>query len=486
MSRTEVESEIYKISSVSLGPLAVVQPPKKKGGAGGKGGKKKAEGYVIDGVSTTEMTREQLEVFAHRLREEMEREREERNFFQLERDKIRTFWEITRQQLEECQAELRNKDREIEEDEEKHQVEIKVYKQKVKHLMYEHQNNLSELKVESMVGLKLAQDDYTEQELELLKDKKNLKAKLLEQELASEEDIKALRMSKFEKRLHSVRNELSLNYRMELTEVEERKNKQISELMKNHEKAFSDIKNYYNDITLNNLALISSLKEQMEDVKRQEERMEKQLRDVQTENKRLAEPLKRAEAEVAVLERKMGNYGKDKVSLANTKTRLTICQKELENLKWENEVLQLRFKKVEEERDELHNRFVSAILELQQKAALKSVLLEKKLAALTDLLEQKDAQMSEVLAASQLDPVATANMKQRLEELLGGKNTAIQDLQYELARVCKAHNDLLQTYEGKLQQYGVPKEELGFTPLQVSVGGARIGRGPAGLVTTNR
>nr|CAD7572451.1 unnamed protein product [Timema californicum] len=350
------------------------QPPKKKGGAGGKGGKKKAEGYVIDGVSTTEMTREQLEVFAHRLREEMEREREERNFFQLERDKIRTFWEITRQQLEECQAALRvlpksrslsssegltslcgspactevgtnfsrrrrwavgmegggsqlsgddwvdnrNKDREIEEDEEKHQVEIKVYKQKVKHLMYEHQNNLSELKVESMVGLKLAQDDYTEQELELLRDKKNLKAKLLEQELASEEDIKALRMIefKFEKRIHSVRNELSLKHQMELTEVEERKNKQISELMKNHEKAFSDIKNYYNDITLNNLALISSLKEQMEDVKRQEERMEKQLRDVQVENKRLAEPLKRAEAEVAVLERKMGNYGKDKVSLA--------------------------------------------------------------------------------------------------------------------------------------------------------------------------
>ena len=30
--------------------------------------------------------------------------------------------------------------------------------------------------------------------------------------------------------------------------------------MKNHEKAFSDIKNYYNDITLNNLALINSLK----------------------------------------------------------------------------------------------------------------------------------------------------------------------------------------------------------------------------------
>lgn len=45
------------------------------------------------------MTREQLEAFALRLKNELEREREERNFFQLERDKLRTFWEITRNQL---------------------------------------------------------------------------------------------------------------------------------------------------------------------------------------------------------------------------------------------------------------------------------------------------------------------------------------------------------------------------------------------------
>lgn len=47
---------------------------------------------------------------------------------------------------------------------------------------------------------------------------------------------------------------------MEMSEVEERKNTQISELTKSHELAFNEMKNYYNDITLNNLALISSLK----------------------------------------------------------------------------------------------------------------------------------------------------------------------------------------------------------------------------------
>lgn len=62
---------------------------------------------MIDGISTTEMSREQLEAFSVRIREELEREREERNFFQLERDKLRTFWEITRQQLEETRAAVR-------------------------------------------------------------------------------------------------------------------------------------------------------------------------------------------------------------------------------------------------------------------------------------------------------------------------------------------------------------------------------------------
>ena len=64
----------------------------------------------------------------NRLREELDREREERNYFQLERDKVNTFWEITKRQLEEKRAELRNKDREMEDNEERHQIEIKVNK----------------------------------------------------------------------------------------------------------------------------------------------------------------------------------------------------------------------------------------------------------------------------------------------------------------------------------------------------------------------
>lgn len=65
---------------------------------------------------------------------------------------------------------------------------------------------------------------------------------------------------KYEQKLTSQYESLILKHRIEITEVEERKNAQIANLIKNHENAFIEMKNYYNDITLNNLSLIKSMK----------------------------------------------------------------------------------------------------------------------------------------------------------------------------------------------------------------------------------
>ena len=71
------------------------------------------------------------------------------------------------------------------------------------------------------------------------------------------------------------------------------------------------------------------------------------------------------------------------------------------------------------------------------------------------------------------------------QDVLDSKNSAIKDLQYELARVCKAHNDLLRTYEAKLAQFGIPIEEMGFKPLESTIGGnqQQLGKGVSGLVS---
>lgn len=472
----------------------------------GKAGKKNKTPTVIEGISTEEMTKEQLEEHIVNIREELDREREERNYFQLERDKINTFWEITKRQLDEKKAELRNKDREMEDSEERHQVEIKVMKQKVKHLLYEHQNNLAQLKSEAQLELKINNQQNDDSQSGLRSDKRNLKISMKEQELSHEDVIRNLKKNhdsfitnlreefqnqakeiedKYEKKLKQLRDELDIRRKTEIHEIEERKNQQINTLMRNHEKAFSDIKNYYNDITLNNLSLINTLKTEIEDIKKQRERLEKQMAEVQAENKKLVEPLQRANEQVADLQRQLASYDKDKALLASTKGRLKETEENYGKLEWEYEVFSQRYDNTVKERDELYKKFVKAIHDVQQKSNLKNLLLEKKLGALGDTLEKKEAQLNEVLTASNLDPSALSVVTRKLEDVLDSKNGAIKDLQYELARVCKAHNDLLRTYEAKLAQYGIPVEEMGFKPLESSIGGTQqqLGKGASGLVS---
>lgn len=81
----------------------------------------------------------------------------------------------------------------MEDGEERHQVEIKVMKQKVKHLLYEHQNNLAQLKSEAQLDLKVNQETHDDGERELRQDKRNLKIQIKEQELSHEDVIRNLK-----------------------------------------------------------------------------------------------------------------------------------------------------------------------------------------------------------------------------------------------------------------------------------------------------
>ncbi|VDN10808.1 unnamed protein product [Dibothriocephalus latus] len=301
------------------------KPPKKKA-VRAKAPKKTPT--VIDGVSTSDMTKEQLEEHVMRLREEMERERQERNYYQLERDKINTFLEVTKKQLEARNAELRLKGREIEEAEERHLLELKVYKQKVKHLLFENQNGITEGKQELVSALRLAEESFGEQKDMIVQDKRLLK--LEENRHQNQEKLKTLQEA------------MELQRKTELHETEERKNNQINTLIQNHEKSFSDIKNYYNDITLNNLSLINNLKEKIEEMRTNEERLQLHNTELTTQNKNLLEPLTRIKQENADLKRALENHERDVRALKITKDQLKKTKQSLKDLQFEFEVVSQR------------------------------------------------------------------------------------------------------------------------------------------------
>jgi hypothetical protein len=99
---------------------------------------------------------------------------------------------------------------------------------------------------------------------------------------------------------------------------------------------------------------------------------------------------------------------------------------------------------------------------------------------LKETLEKKEVQISEIIKATSLDPSSTASLTKRLEEVLAFKNQQIKELQYDLAKVTKAHNDMIRVYEAKLTEFSIPVEELGFKPLIISSKAASVAQGQGG------
>ncbi|XP_031628683.1 dynein regulatory complex subunit 4 [Contarinia nasturtii] len=446
-------------------------PPKKKKGTA-----------VIDGVDTSSMTRDQLEKFSHNLKNEVEKEREERNYFQNERDQLRTFWEITKNQLEDAKLEILAKQRQVEQAEEQAELDVKHIAQQMKHLQYENQNRIAEIRAENMTQLKLAQEDHGLQELELLNDKRELRRLLREKDEMTELQIQQLKMEQseemskerdhfqqqirkmielYEKRLEQYICSSETKHKMEMDEIDERKSNQIMKLIKEHEESLADIRNYYTDIVQNNLTLIGSLKEQMEVLSSQLEKSEHQLKKVTAENRKLAK--QDSQIELADLRKKLEHLNKDRSALSRIRLQSAASTKQLNATKWEVEALRMRCDTITTERDELKKRFGEIMIEMQQKTGLKNVLLERKLAQLKKEYERLEMVFGEVLKVTGLEP---QDLCTKVENYLRKKNERIEQLEYELARVAKCYSNLLESYEMQLEKSGISKESHEFHSIR--------------------
>merc|ERR1711988_1585574 len=338
------------------------------GGKKKKKGKKKKEAIRLEDMDPNSV--EYLTEFLKRLNEQFVGEQQKRNYYQLERDKIYTFWEITKREMDDVNAELRNKEREQEELAERHQVEIKMYKQRFRYLLYEHQNSITQLKTAGEIELKLQQDHQRNQLAELNMDKRALKAEVKEMETSQNEMVSKLKqdqereihnlrvehdrklkeiLNSYDKRMKVLRESMEKERKEQLTQLEAQKKADIQAMKKTHEKSLQDIKTYYNDITHNNLELIQVLKGEVHTMKKREVQNEKTMFEIAQENKRLSEPLDKAAKEESYLDRELENYERDKKELREVKAKILVTDEELKKVEWEREVLEQRYEKVKKE-----------------------------------------------------------------------------------------------------------------------------------------
>ncbi|KAJ8598149.1 hypothetical protein CTAYLR_007357 [Chrysophaeum taylorii] len=474
--------------------------PKKKGKKG-KGKKGKSEVQEQEDTEYDNMDLEMLQEVVPMLKQQLAKCTLDRNYVQLERDTIQMFYDITKNEVREIEGQIAAKDREMELMEDNHRVEVRVYLQKVKHLDYEHNDNLRNISVESDGFVKDEDENHDNRSYELKKIKKALKLEITEREWSNADGIKALKQQhaknlqkmregfeaqlaelqeRLQKRLEQLEADLELRRKVHIHEIEERKNLHINDLMRNHEKAFGQMKSYYNDITSDNLKLIKSLKDEVTEMKKKAIANQKLMHDISQENQRLKEPLTVAVAEVAELRAQLKDRQKDRLSLRNSKARLQVLEQQLHDLTQGHDHLKVDYAQVEKDRDEIYSTFETAIREIQQKSDYENIMLEQKLDAMQNSADAAQEQVSQIINAAGLDSFEMDRIGASLHSTLAQRNQGIRETRYELVRMTKCYNDALRTYTQKLLDLGIPKVEIdsmGFSPIPTA---ASVG--PAGLV----
>jgi len=457
----------------------------------GKKGKKAAKAEVVQEEEvipeefkdlTIPQLREKIEAYTYRLNNAAK----ERNYIQLEKDMVNRFYEITRQEKAQIEATLLNKGRHMEQMERDHRVHIRVYEQKVQNLEYEHKQELAAVASEEkqILAEELEAHEDKLQEFETIK--KQQAQQLFERRLANDYDAKMLQsglqknlvklretfeanhqvlLRRYEDLKDTLYEDLELRRRVEIHEIEERKNQHINDLLFNHQEAFDQIKAYYNDITHDNLHLIRSLKAEISQMRLKEKQNQKKMQQLTIENKNLTEPLAQKERIRRDLEDQLKCYNKDKMALRNLKARSVQLEERIKEAKGDCRNLEEKYRKLEKERDDLQRRFQKSVRDIRRKSEFKNVVLEKQLETLTNQYKNNQTQFNEVLQASTLDPHIVATVTKKLEEVLGSKNRLIKDLQYQAHYCTKVYNDTIRVYDTKFKQLGIPTEEVSFEEL---------------------
>uniref|UniRef100_A0A8C2ZC67 Dynein regulatory complex subunit 4 n=1 Tax=Cyclopterus lumpus TaxID=8103 RepID=A0A8C2ZC67_CYCLU len=408
----------------------------------------------------------QLEEHIVRLREELDREREERSYFQLERDKIQAFWEISKRRLEEEKAELRNRNREREEAEERHQVEITVYKQKLKHVLSEHHAMISGRKADAVAATTLVQNRHARSELGLQRELHGLQADFREKKLHNEKGFKELKLKhqvelmelanscdkriremevKYHENMQSTSAAESKKQRVVVADIEERMRSRVVTLVEDHDRALRRAEDYYSTVQKKLLLDQNTLKLQA--------RVVQKLSAAEQENRRLSESLQEAQRKLPELQKrqqdsKQGRVGGARAAAAGVPEGEPSRRTVPPALSAPPGVSRCRSRQVQQERDELLRKQTETILDVQQRSGLKHLLLERKLSALTDAVEKKEAQLCAALSASNVDRTAGGRAANKLEE----------------------YDDLLQTCNEKLKDLGVPLYDFPFRPSERLLG----------------
>eukprot|EP00657_Telonema_sp_P-1_P009065 TRINITY_DN3241_c0_g1_i3.p1 TRINITY_DN3241_c0_g1~~TRINITY_DN3241_c0_g1_i3.p1 ORF type:complete len:112 (+),score=43.34 TRINITY_DN3241_c0_g1_i3:252-587(+) len=103
--------------------------------------------------------------------------------------------------------------------------------------------------------------------------------------------------------------------------------------------------------------------------------------------------------------------------------------------------------------------------------------LEDELSRLMSDFEKKEVQLHEVMATGGISAETSAEIFGDLESTLDQRNKTLKELEYEVYRLQKLHNDAVRTFDSKFVELGIDAADAKFDLVE-----SITSSGPAGLL----
>mmetsp|Transcript_3129 Transcript_3129/g.6121 ORF Transcript_3129/g.6121 Transcript_3129/m.6121 type:complete len:454 (+) Transcript_3129:31-1392(+) len=408
--------------------------------------------------------------------------------YHLQKQRLVKFWELSKQRRSQHRRELRAKHRRMLNLQEKLRFEMKVYKEKIKHLLHEQFANVVDDQIHAQKQLKIEQTQHRESNfiesqnmimVKIARKRKEVSVQHFQNRLRLEHQkaVMALR-----EEYEFKQNELIMHNRQTMTrlrkqynaeteamkeKIESLKNKFIEELLEKHKVAFENIKTYYRDVTMLNFEFIKSHKDQVGEMKLIEQQLSKDAHFFQNAHKKLSLPLRKHRKLAMTLKQDLEQYQKEKVALRESLDHVHGLEEKIKAKKWEQEVLTQKIEEIVAKEEKVKKRLARDISEVQQKEGFKNLLLEKKIETMNADIDTTNAALKEIMNSTQLPPEVIGNLKFTVEDVVAERTKEIEKEQDKRVQLRKAYYDTIKTYETLLKKYNIPLEELGFVPAAV-------------------
>jgi growth arrest-specific protein 8 len=419
------------------------------------------------------MDLDQLQEFLISTSEQLKEAKMKRNFVQQEREMINSYYEISRDEEKQTKMEIEKVEFLIQTSENKHKEDINGFVNKFRHLEYDHdlfitdtleKNSQNSIKKEEEIrgdrekhyldrkaDLKKEIKDETELNRKEIEEQKNkLDKRYLQQRDLLENRLNFI-VNRYKNDMKQLEDDLELRLKVEIHELEERKNLHINNLIRAFEDRMDAWKKENIEQIKENINLIKTNNENLKALKTDNEALEKEVEELKKDIGELEKLLESAQQEHSEITNRLAKYYNQQINITNMNAKVNSLHKKCDEVVRKTEEIEGKKRTLMDEIKELKERFVDAVLIFKEKSEKSNDELDKKINQLNDNYTKREIQIEEYM--KNVDYVLDMDnqeenkegfgremfdeMLESIRSVLTTKTQIIKNLKYSLALATK-------------------------------------------------